>query len=232
MKRTAPLRLLIPAMLVAMTAGALAQSAPSPAKVCADRWNEMKAKNQTGDQTYRDFSQKCLVDVGGKAAKTDSGKTDSGKADSGKSDSGARTATPAADSAPKRTTPTGPNATAAQPTIKQCADRWNEMKAKNQTGNQTYRDFAQQCLAGSPAAIKEDAAPKSEGKDGAAKPRTSVPSVSSRQTSEAAGRKSKDSDENDREALNRCNSEWQDYKAKNSLSGAKAWHVFMARCLP
>lgn len=128
----------------------------------------------------------------------------------------------------------GSSSGSAPSPAKLCADRWNEMKAKNQTGNQTYRDFAKQCLAGSGAepepAAKETA--KDAPKEAAPKPRTSVPSVSARPTPEPAPALAKEPDESDREALNRCNAEWGDYKTRHNLSGAKAWHVFMARCLP
>lgn len=133
--------------------------------------------------------------------------------------------------AAKPATPTGPAATAARPTIKQCADLWNELKAKNQTGKLVYRDFARECLAGTGPAD----APKAE----AAKPPSPAPA-----TTPAAPMAvttlappppdglQKAPDEADREAVNRCNGEWQAYKTRHNLSGAKAWHVFMARCLP
>lgn len=219
---------LLGALAVAGTlAGALAgpahaqtPGAPSPAKICADRWNEMKATNQTGEQSFRDFSAQCLKEPGAAQEKP------------------ATAGEPAP--APKRnTTPTGASAAAAQPSIKQCADLWNEMKAKNQTGTRTYRDFAQECLAGTgvldgtpgetPAAPKE-AAPSSQ-----TAPKTSVPSVprpAAAPAPDPAPALSRPPDASDREALNRCNAEWQAYKARHNLTGAKAWHVFMARCLP
>lgn len=205
-----------------MAASAFAQTAPdapAAAKVCADRWNEMKAKNQTGDLTFRDFAQKCLADATKPAA--------------GPAATGAPAEKPAEQAAPRRTTPTGPSAAAAQPSMKQCADLWNELKAKKETGNQTYRDFAQQCLAGSLPEEKPDAPDKPEEKAATPqKPRTSVPTVAARPTPEPAPSLTRTPDENDREAVNRCNAEWGDYKARHNLTGAKAWHVFMARCLP
>ena len=199
--------------LVLGTTAGYAQSSPqppSPAKICADRWNEMKTKGQTGALTYRDFAQSCLAET----AKSETDGKPSGPP-------------PAA---PR--TPTGPAAAAARPSIKQCADLWNEMKAKNETGNQTYRDFAQQCLAGSTAESAESPPPKPEGKPAAPKPRTSVPSIAPTPAPDPAPELARKPDESDREAVNRCNGEWQDYKARHNLTGAKAWHVFMARCLP
>ncbi|WP_428029929.1 hypothetical protein [Ancylobacter sp.] len=193
---------------------ALAQSSatPSPAKICADRWNEMKTKNQTGDQNFRDFSTRCLAEAGVASDE--------------------KPASVEAPAAPRRSTaPTGASATAAQPSMKQCADLWNEMKAKNQTGKQTYRDFAQECLAGT-GVLDDTPPPKpAEPKEPPAKPRTSVPSVP-RPAPDPAPDLSRTPDANDREALNRCNGEWQAYKTRHNLTGAKAWHVFMARCLP
>ncbi|QFR32209.1 hypothetical protein [Ancylobacter sp. TS-1] len=213
MKRISAFLLLAGAVTLLTAGAALAQSgsAPSPAKLCADRWNEMKAKNQTGNQTYRDFAKQCLADAEAEKPATAAGKP--------------------AEAPPRRnTTPTGSTAAQAQPSIKQCADLWNEMKAKNQTGSQTYRDFAKQCLAGTGAQPAQDTPAKEAAP--AQKPRSSVPSVSPRPTPEPAPALTKEPDESDREALNRCNAEWQDYKTRHNLSGAKAWHVFMARCLP
>ena len=205
--RLAGLVLVLLAGIVA--GGAQSGTQPSsPAKQCADRWNDMKAKDQIGDQTYRDFARKCLAEV-------------------------TEGVPPAAKpTTPVPRTPTGAAAAEARPSIKQCADLWNELKAKNQTGDQTYRDFAQQCLAGSTAQPKEEAAAKPEEKSTAQKPRTSVPVVPLGPTPEPPAALARKPDENDREAVNRCNGEWQDYKARHNLTGAKAWHVFMARCLP
>ena len=198
-------------------AGAQTPAAPSPAKICADRWNEMKANNQTGAQTFRDFSVQCLKEPGATAEEP----------------------APAGETAPahkRNTTPTGASAAAAQPSIKQCADLWNEMKAKNQTGKRTYRDFAQECLAGTGVLDDKPAqAPAPAPKEPAPKPTTSVPSVprpAAAPTPDPAPALSRPPDASDREALNRCNGEWQAYKARHNLTGAKAWHVFMARCLP
>lgn len=202
-------------------ASATTSSSPAPvaAKACADRWNALKAANQTGETTYRDFYQSCMA----------------GAAQAGS----AGPAPPAA----KPATPTGPAATAARPTIRQCADLWSELKAKNQTGDLTYRDFAQQCLAGSgPAEPAKDAA-KAEAKnaptdakpDGASSATTKAetpPAVVTTLAPPPPEGLQKPTDEADRAAVNRCNGEWQAYKARHNLSGAKAWHVFMARCLP
>lgn len=139
---------------------------------------------------------------------------------------GAQSGTPSAPSTPEApprpTTPTGPAATAAQPTIRQCAELWNEMKAKNQTGKLTYRDFAQQCLAGTPGQATSAAAPGAAVQSTAG--HTPAPPPPAALLDEAT--------EADRAALDRCNGEWQAYKARHNLSGAKAWHIFMARCLP
>ncbi|WP_371345928.1 hypothetical protein [Ancylobacter sp. IITR112] len=202
-----------------------APAPPSPAKICAERWNALKASGQTGEQSFRDFSAQCLKDAGA---------------------AGPGESTPTQEPAPRRsTTPTGASAAAAQPSMKQCADLWNEMKAKNQTGTQTYRDFAQDCLAGTgvldgapappPPAPAANATPPNAAPPNAAPPKSSVPSVPRPVATPApdpAPSLTRPPDENDRAAVNRCNSEWQAYKARHNLTGAKAWHVFMARCLP
>lgn len=206
--------------------GAAVAQSPSPAQLCATQWNELKVANKTGDQTYREFAQKCMAQASTAGAEQKP-----------------------ADSAPTQSappsTPTGSSAKEAQPSIKQCADLWNEMKANRQTGKQTYRDFARDCLAGSTVQPAENTAGKQEApapsvKEGEQKPKpapkstssTSVPSVAARPTPDPAPTLAREPNNDDREAVNRCNTEWQDYKTRHKLTGAKAWHVFMARCLP
>ncbi|QIB32299.1 hypothetical protein [Ancylobacter pratisalsi] len=215
---------LIGLFLVAATSltGAAQAQSTSPAKACADRWNQMKASGKTGDMLYRDFSRDCMAEISAGAASASSASK------------------PAASSP---AVPTGPAATAAQPSIKQCAELWNEMKAKNQTGDFTYREFAQQCLAGTSAmpgaASTEAARGKPDAADKKASPapaagtsRTSVPSAGTRSSPPTPPASSDEDEETDREALGRCNGEWKTYKARHNLTGAKAWHVFMAKCLP
>ncbi|MBS9476586.1 hypothetical protein [Ancylobacter radicis] len=200
-------RIALPGLAALLVGAAFLHGAPlparaqatNPAKVCADRWNAMKAANQTGDTTYSAFYRSCMAGA-------------------------AQAASPPGTPTASSPTPTGPAATAARPSIKQCADLWNEMKAKRETGDLTYRDFAQQCLAGSAAPARPGAAPPPSAKPAsppAATPAPAPPPALQKQP-----------DESDREAVNRCNGEWQAYKTRHNLSGAKAWHVFMARCLP
>ncbi len=79
----------------------------------------------------------------------------------------------------------------------------------------------------------EKAAEKSTEKHAAAeapaKPKTSVPSAGTKPSAKTVA--AEEEDETDREAVTRCNAEWKDYKASKNLSGSKAWHTFMARCL-
>ena len=191
---------------LALPAGMLGPAqAQATAKQCADRWNDMKAKDQTGDLTYRQFSQSCMAGTG--ATPT----TSAGK--------------PAAPAAPKPST-----AQALPPgSIKQCADRWNEMKAKDQTGNLTYREFSQNCLAG--AVAGKPAGKPAAAETTQAKPKTSVPSVGTKPKATTAAAEREEEDETDKATLTRCNAEWKQEKERRNLSGAKAWHVFMARCL-
>ncbi|MDQ0301078.1 hypothetical protein [Ancylobacter polymorphus] len=233
MKPAVLLRLLGALVLTASLAGAAraqAPETPSPAKICADRWNALKEAGQTGAQSFRDFSAQCLKDAAGPAPAAPEVKP---------------AGEPSPAPAPRRnTTPTGASAAAAQPSIKQCADLWNEMKAKNQTGKQTYRDFAQECLAGTgvldgkpaePPPAPKEAAPGAPPAPQTAPPKTSVPSVprpAATPAPDPAPALTRPPQESDREAVNRCNGEWQAYKARHNLTGAKAWHVFMARCLP
>jgi len=113
----------------------------------------------------------------------------------------------------------------AQNTMKQCADQWNAMKAKNQTGNLTYQQFSKQCMSSG-----DDAAATTP-----AKPSTSTAKPSSTTAPKPTQASAKNDDEDTgtaKEDLAKCNDGWKDYKAKNNVSGAKAWHVFMAKCLP
>ncbi len=198
-------------LLAALAVGTLAlpggASAQATAKQCADRWNDMKAKDQTGNQTYREFSTGCMAGTGA---------TPTTSAEKPKA-----TTTAAEKPATQSALPPG--------SIKQCADRWNELKAKDQTGDQTYREFSQKCLAGAVAA-KPAAAEKPSAAEAPAKPKTSVPSAGAKPSAKTAAA-TEDDDETDREAVTRCNGEWKDQKAAKNLSGAKAWHTFMARCL-
>ncbi|WP_425104229.1 hypothetical protein [Ancylobacter sp.] len=239
--------LILAAPLAASLAGparAQAPESPSPAKVCADRWNALKQAGQTGAQSFREFSTQCLKDAAsGAPAASPAPAAPEAKPEAKPAVTETKPADePAAPPAPRRnTTPTGASAAAAQPSIKQCADLWNEMKAKNQTGKQTYREFAQECLAGTgvldgkpaepPPAPKEAASPAPQNPP----PKTSVPSVprpAATPAPDPAPALTRPPQESDREALNRCNAEWQAYKTRHNLTGAKAWHVFMARCLP
>lgn len=198
LKFGSPALCLVGAVLVATCFSAAHAQAQTSGmiKQCADRWNDMKAKGTTGDLTYREFSQKCWADVGsGSGASTSSGQ------------------------------PTQKPATAAQSaqggaSAQECAARWNDMKAKDQTGDLTYRQFSQSCMAGTASAPKP--APTTPS-------RTSVPSAGSRSSPPVVAQEA--DDETDKDALKRCNAQWKNYKAKNNLTGAKAWHVFMAKCL-
>ena len=194
-------------LLAALAVGALAlpggASAQSTAKQCADRWNDMKAKDQTGNQTYREFSTGCMAGTG---------------------------ATPTTSAEQPKAAAEKPATQSALPpgSIKQCADRWNDLKAKDQTGNQTYREFSQKCLAGAVAADKATEKPAAAA-EAPAKPKTSVPTAGTKPSAKTVA--AEEEDETDREAVTRCNGEWKDYKALRNLSGSKAWHTFMARCL-
>lgn len=250
MKPAVLLRLLGALLLATSLAGmarAQAPTSPSPAKICADRWNALKASGQTGAQSFREFSAQCLKEPASAApAASPAPAAPEAKPETKPAAAETKPAgEPSAAPAPRRnTTPTGASAAAAQPSIKQCADLWNEMKAKNQTGKQTYREFAQECLAGTgvldgkpaePPPAPKEAAPAAPPAPQNPPPKTSVPSVPRPATTPApdpAPALTRPPEESDREAVNRCNGEWQAYKGRHNLSGAKAWHVFMARCLP
>lgn len=116
--------------------------------------------------------------------------------------------------------------------MKVCADQWNELKAKNQTGGQTYQEFSKKCMSADGAAAAPAPATTPAAKPAAttttttpAKPAAAAkPTQASAKEDEEAGTAKED--------LAKCNASWKDYKAQNNVSGAKAWHVFMARCLP
>lgn len=69
--------LVIAAALAVFAAGAapIAAGAAGPTmqqekmKACGAKWTELKAKNQTGNQTYKDYSTKCMGSAADKPAK-------------------------------------------------------------------------------------------------------------------------------------------------------------------
>ena len=120
------------ASLALAAAGAAAvHAAPAQSKMqaCAAQWNQLKAANKTGGQTYKTFSSACMK---GNAA------------------------APAVKPAPAKVTPAKVAATKVAATkvaaskpqdrMKQCAAQWNQLKAANKTGGQTYKQFSASCL--------------------------------------------------------------------------------------
>ena len=103
---------------LALAAGGAAavHAAPAQTKMqaCAAQWNQLKAANKTGGQTYKTFSSACMK---GNAT------------------------TPAAKPAAAKVTASKP-----QDRMKQCAAQWNQLKAANKTGGQTYKQFSASCL--------------------------------------------------------------------------------------
>ncbi|MFT0862535.1 hypothetical protein [Ancylobacter sp. G4_0304] len=195
-RRNAAFSALAAALIALATAAPANAQSSAVMKQCSERWNDMKAKDQTGDLTYRQFFQQCTANAG--------------------------SAAPSSAPAPKPAT--------GGASAKDCAARWNDMKAKDQTGDLTYREFSQSCMAGTTPAPKSATTGS----------RTSVPSAGAKPLTKdkpsttqpsAAAREEDDDSETDKAALTRCNAQWKDYKAKNNLTGAKAWHVFMAKCL-
>lgn len=206
-RRNAAFSALAAALIALATAAPANAQSSAVMKQCSERWNDMKAKDQTGDLTYRQFFQQCTANAAAAAP------------------SSAPAPKPATSTAAASATPATGGASA-----KDCAARWNDMKAKDQTGDLTYRDFAQSCMAGTTPTPKSATTGS----------RTSVPSAGAKPLtkdkpsttqSAAAAREQDDDSETDKAALTRCNAQWKDYKAKNNLTGAKAWHVFMAKCL-
>lgn len=193
---------------------ALAQSS-ALMKQCADRWNAMKAAGQTGDLSFREFSQSCTSAATSPAPRT-------GSADA-----------PAS-------APASPSARSGA-TQAECTARWNAMKAAGATGDLSFRQFSQSCMKGGTATQPTAPPPTASTAERAPAParpagRASVPSVGQKPLTPTAGTSpspaAADDEGNDRAALERCNAQWKSYKARHDLSGAKAWHVFMANCLP
>lgn len=121
--------------------------------------------------------------------------------------------------------------------MKVCADQWNDLKAKNQTGNQTYQEFSKKCMSADDAAAPA-AKPATTT---ATPPKTTAPATTAAPAAKPAAtakptpasvRDDEEESGTNKEDLAKCNASWKDYKAKNNVTGAKAWHVFMARCLP
>ena len=107
---------------LALAGGAAAvHAAPAQSKMqaCAAQWNQLKAANKTGGQTYKTFSSACMK---GNAA------------------------APAVKPAPAKVAATKVAASKPQDRMKQCAAQWNQLKAANKTGGQTYKQFSASCL--------------------------------------------------------------------------------------
>ncbi|MCK0197620.1 hypothetical protein MWN34_11925 [Ancylobacter sp. 6x-1] len=118
-------------------------------------------------------------------------------------------------------------------TIQECATRWNDMKAKNQTGDMVYRDFSKQCLSEGKASTSTSTsttAPAAKPADAA--PTPAKPATADSDAPKKTTRMPRAEVAADRQATKACNEQWKAYKAANDLKGAKAWHVFMAKCLP
>lgn len=97
---------------------------------CAAQWNQLKAANKTGGQSYKDFSSKCLK-----------GQTAAPAPAAPAPKPAAAVAKPAA-----ATATGGSGKTAQNNKMKDCAAQWNTMKAQNKTGGMTYNQWSTKCL--------------------------------------------------------------------------------------
>lgn len=112
----------------------------------------------------------------------------------------------------------------AQSTMKECAAQWQKMKAANQTGGKTYRDFSKDCMsktsaapAAAPAA-KPAAAPSTT----ASKPAAAKPTATSA-AKPADGRQAMYARER------ACAADWKADKAAGK-TGTMKWPQYWSDC--
>ncbi len=108
-------------------------------------------------------------------------------------------------------------------TMADCAAQWQQLKASNQQGTQSYRDFSKACLTGGAASAAQapPAAATAPAPAAAQKPPTQIataPSAVDDTSSSAAAKKA-------------CDSKWGDRKQQTGEHGYKAYFSFMANCL-
>ncbi|HVZ30046.1 MAG TPA: hypothetical protein VG839_06600 [Asticcacaulis sp.] len=114
----------------ALAAAALTGPALADSKMqqCAAQWQQLKAANKTNGQSYKDFSAQCM-------------KGSTPVATTPKPTPAASVAKPAS-----TTASAGKGNSAQNNKMKQCAAQWDQMKAQNKTGGQTYKQWSSKCL--------------------------------------------------------------------------------------
>lgn len=112
----------------------------------------------------------------------------------------------------------------AQSTMKECAAEWQKMKAANQTGGKTYRDFSKECMS------KTSAAPAAAPAAPAAKPAATTasrpapaPSAANSATKPADGRQAMYARER------ACAADWKADKAAGK-TGSQKWPQYWSDC--
>jgi hypothetical protein len=101
---------------------------------------------------------------------------------------------------------------AAQSRMKTCAAEWKAMKAANQTGGKTYREFQKSCMAKSDTLVKSAA-----GSDDAAKtPKKARKPSPGREAAVARQRA--------------CAAEWKSDKAAGKVADGMKWPKYWSEC--
>lgn len=118
--------------------------AQSTMKECAAEWQKMKAANQTGGKTYRDFSKDCMSKTSAKPAAAPS--TTASKPAPAPATSAAKpTATPMAKPAATSAAKPADGRQAMYARERACAADWKADKAAGKTGNQKWPQYWSDC---------------------------------------------------------------------------------------
>jgi hypothetical protein len=107
----------------------------------------------------------------------------------------------------------------AQSTMKECAAEWQKMKAANQTGGKTYREFSKDCMSKTSATPAAAAPPSAPAATTAAKPAattTAAKPTDGRQAMYVRERA--------------CAADWKAEKAANKIPAGQKWPQYWSEC--
>lgn len=115
-------------------------------------------------------------------------------------------------------------APAQQSRMKECADEWSKLKAANQTGGKTYRQFSKDCMSKGAAATPST--PAAEPKPAPTATTTTAPAAKPSTTA------AKPSD--GRQAMiareRACGAEWKADKAAGKIATGMTWPKYWSEC--
>ncbi len=110
---------------------------------------------------------------------------------------------------------TGMSVPAQAKSMKDCAAEWDKMKAANQTGGKTYKEFSKECMSGGATGSPTTAAPAAPAPTPAAAPAKPAPS-GGRQAMIARERA--------------CGADWKADKAAGKIPAGMKWPQYWSEC--